>query len=92
MLTLFYKPSCPFCHRVLGEAEVMGITMNLKDIGADPVALDELLEKGGKKMVPFLEDTDRGVTMYESGDIVAYLEEHYKSGARGVEGICESCQ
>ena len=92
MLTLFYKPSCPFCHRVLGAAEEIGVTMNLKDIGADPVALDELLEKGGKQMVPFLEDADRGVMMYESGDIIAYLEEHYKSDARGSEGICESCQ
>ena len=25
---------------------------------------------------PYLIDTDRGVTMYESDDIVEYLEEH----------------
>lgn len=49
MLTLFYKPSCPFCQRVLAEAEDMGTKPNLKDTGTDSVALGELLEKGGKK-------------------------------------------
>lgn len=28
-------------------------------------------------MVPFLMDTDKGVAMYESGDIIAYLQENY---------------
>jgi len=102
MLTLFYKPTCPFCQRVLGEAEGMGLTMNLRDISSDTVALEALIEKGGKKMVPFLEDTDRGITMYESGDIVAYLTEHYKDSPsetsfNGVrvhksDDTCETCQ
>jgi len=81
MLTLYYKPTCPFCQRVLSEAEALGITMNLKDISSETAAFDELIQKGGKKMVPFLEDTDREVSMYESGDIVTYLAEHYGPSA-----------
>lgn len=81
MLTLYYMPTCPFCQRVLSEAQTLGIAMDLKDISADDAVLDELIEKGGKKMVPFLEDTDRGVSMYESGDIIAYLTEHYGPSA-----------
>lgn len=92
MLTLFYKPTCPFCQRVLGEVEDMGIQLNLKDISTDTVALDELIEKGGKKMVPFLEDPERGVLMYESGDIVAYLQEHYKKDSTDGNNVCDSCQ
>jgi len=92
MLTLFYKPTCPFCHRVLGEAEDMGITMNLKDVSVDTVALDELMEKGGKKMVPYLADDERGVSMYESADIIAYLAEHYKGDTSSIDKTCESCQ
>ena len=92
MLTLFYKPTCPFCQRVLGEVEEMGIKLNLKDISADSVALEELIEKGGKKQVPFLEDDERGVTMYESGDIIAYLQEHYKTDSTDGNNVCESCQ
>ncbi len=91
MLTLYYKPTCPFCQRVLSEAEALGITMNLKDISSDTAVLDELIQKGGKKMVPFLEDTDRGVSMYESGDIIAYLTEHYKGSSDSSTNVCESC-
>jgi len=70
----------------------MGITMNLRDISLDTVALDELIEKGGKKMVPYLVDTERGVSMYESNDIVAYLTEHYKGSSDSSLNVCESCQ
>jgi len=31
--------------------------------------------------VPYLEDTSRGVSMYESADIIDYLAEHYGVGA-----------
>lgn len=93
MLTLYYKASCPFCQRVLGEAEAMGIQMDLKDAASDEAVLNELIEKGGKKMVPFLVDNDRSVQMYESGDIVAYLKEHYKTtGTTSPDEVCESCQ
>ena len=36
--------------------------------------LDELMEKGGKRQVPFLVDEERGVSMYESDDIITYIE------------------
>jgi len=102
MLTLYYKPSCPYCQRVLGEAENMGVQFNLKDISADQTLAEELIEKGGKRQVPYLVDEERSVSMYESGDIVKYLEEHYSGSKEGktFKGLhvhqsdetCESCQ
>jgi glutathione S-transferase len=38
---------------------------------------DQLRTLGGEDQIPFIIDHQRGVTMYESNDIVAYLEEHY---------------
>jgi glutathione S-transferase len=38
---------------------------------------DQLRTLSGEDQIPFLVDHQRGVTMYESDDIVAYLEEHY---------------
>ena len=32
---------------------------------------------GSENQILYLADTQRGVTMYKSDDIVAYLEEHY---------------
>ena len=36
----------------------------------------ELLEKGGQAQVPFLVDSERDVSMYESSDIIDYMREH----------------
>lgn len=78
MLTLYVKTGCPFCAKVLGTVEELGLQVSQKNI-AEPGVVDELIARGGQKMVPFLVDEDRGVSMYESDDIVAYLREHYSS-------------
>lgn len=98
MLTLYYKPSCPYSERVICTAEALGLTFDLRDISASEVLRNELIEKGGKKQVPYLEDTDRGVALYDSGDIIAYLSEHY--GTNAAEGVrifrsdaaCDACE
>lgn len=102
MLTLYYKPTCPFSQRVLGEVEDMGVKLNLKNIAGDEVLTDELIQKGGKKQTPFLEDTDRDESLYESNDIIAYLQNNYadKAGATSFNGLrihrseesCDTCQ
>ena len=77
MLTLYYKPTCPFCQRVIEMAENHKVDLDLQDVSDDDSVLQELLDKGGKKQVPFLEDTERGTSMYETNDIIEYLREHY---------------
>lgn len=101
MLTLYYRPTCVFSQRVLGEAEEMGISFNLKDV-TDAVLLTEMIEKGGEDSIPFLVDEDRGVHMYESNDIISYLQTHYPNGnssktfgglrIHDSEEICDTCQ
>ena len=76
MLILYWRPTCPFCHKVLDTAEQLGLTFEKKDI-ADPAVAAELVERGGKRQVPYLVDTTRGVEMYESMDIDAYLRAQY---------------
>lgn len=102
MLTLYYKPTCAYSQRVLGEAESMGISFNLKDISSDPHLAEELVVQGGKQLVPFLIDTEKGVKLYESEAIVAHLHEHYETAAEGrtfgglrvhqSDEICDTCQ
>ena len=76
MLTLYYRPTCPYSHKVRDTAERLGIALDLKDI-ADPANAAALIKRGGKQQVPYLVDAERGVEMYESADIAGYLEEHY---------------
>ena len=45
----------------------------------------ELAERGGKVMVPYLVDPNRGVAMYESADIQRYLRANYGPSAKTSE-------
>ena len=80
MLTLYYKPTCPHSNRVLSEAEHLGISFDLKNIASDDMLREELIQKGGKKQVPYLVDPERNIAMYESNEIIAYLHEQYGKG------------
>lgn len=76
MLTLFVRTGCPFCHKVLDTVAELGIAVEQKNI-ADQSVADELVALGGKRQVPYLVDSDRGVALYESMDIDAYLRAQY---------------
>ena len=101
MLTLYYKPSCPYCDNVFGEAEALGVQFNLKNILSDESIAKELIELGGKRQVPFLLDVENNITMYESNDIIAYIQKRSADTAPKNFGglkihtspeICDTCQ
>lgn len=77
MLVLFQKEACPYCAKVrkfMSENNISFVSQ-ASETGSPS---RQLLKKiGGQDMVPFLMDTDKGVAMYESGDIIAYLQENY---------------
>jgi len=102
MFTLYYKPTCPFCQRVLQTAENLGVEFDLKDITEGEANAEELVAKGGKRQVPFLIDTKKDVSMYESSDIIDYIRENKPAKADGEaatkprvhisNSVCESCE
>ncbi|MBY0538029.1 glutathione S-transferase N-terminal domain-containing protein [Patescibacteria group bacterium] len=80
MLNLYIKTGCPYCLRVLEANETIKAPLVLRNISENPQLREELIEKGGKAQAPYLEDTDRGVSMYESLDIIEYLKVNYGNG------------
>lgn len=70
-LNLYYRPTCPYCLKVLKFMKENKIELPLKDIGAGNNR-DELLKIGGKQQVPCL--VIDGKAMYESGDIIDWLK------------------
>ncbi|MHB8660913.1 MAG: glutaredoxin family protein [Minisyncoccota bacterium] len=76
MLTLYVKTGCPFCHTVLDAGKDLGVSFQEKNI-ADAAVAAELVARGGKRQVPYLVDSERGVEMYESRDIDKYLRTNY---------------
>lgn len=86
MLELYQSEGCPYCAKVRETLSELGVSYVLHnprlpgDEGGDvtnEVTYDELTA-GGEDQIPYLVDTNRGVTMYESDDIVEYLETHYE--------------
>lgn len=104
MLTLYSTPTCSFCQRVLQIAGNLKVDLNVKDISEDETARIELIEKGGMEQVPFLVDTEKGNSMYESSDIIDYIRENYANSGSGANdlvakprvhissSVCESCE
>lgn len=82
MLTLYYKPGCQFCQRVLDAGKELELTFNLKNVRDEDV-MDELVDIGGKDQVPYLIDDEGPVEMYESSAIVTYL--HHTFGNDSVD-------
>ena len=70
---LYVKTGCPYCAKVLAYAAQHGISFEERNI-ADAEVADELIERGGKRQVPYLVDVEAAVEMYESDDIVEYLK------------------
>jgi glutathione S-transferase len=76
MLMLYVKTGCPFCAKVFAKLSEKEMEFEEKNI-SDRAVVEELVARGGKRQVPYLVDTERAVEMYESDDIVAYLDEYY---------------
>jgi len=86
MLELYQAESCPHSQDVrekltdLGASYVIHNPRLPGDEGGEvknEQTLRELTDVGGEDAIPFLVDTDRQETRYESEAIVEYLEEHY---------------
>ncbi|MFU8815728.1 MAG: glutaredoxin family protein [Pseudomonadales bacterium] len=76
--TLYQYQSCPFCHRVRRFLDHSAIEVELRDTMRDPQARRELIQGGGRGTVPCLRIDREGevVWMYESLDIIDYLQRH----------------
>ena len=68
--------SCPFCGRVLRYMNDNNIEVPIKDINESPENRQELKEIGGKTQVPCL--VIDGKALYESNDIIQWMENNLK--------------
>lgn len=82
MIEIYHAESCPYCVKVRQFLENEGVAYVSKPVSlfkSSPLK-EELRKIGGKTQVPFLNDPDRNVQMYESDDIIEYVTEHYVRG------------
>ncbi|WP_129112964.1 glutathione S-transferase N-terminal domain-containing protein [Halegenticoccus tardaugens] len=83
MLELYQAEGCPYSENVrekLSELGVSYVAHNPRTHDGDVLnegTHGELTALGGRDQIPYLVDHRREEAMYESDDIVAYLDEHY---------------
>lgn len=74
------SPYCRLVREVLCELELPYV---LHNVGKESPRRPAFVARSGKQMVPYLADPNTGKEMFESSDIMAYLEETYRSVDRG---------
>lgn len=73
MLDLYVSQYCPYCKKVIDFLYENNIDFNIKDVSIEE-NFKKLVSLGAKDQVPFLNDTDNEVLMYESSDIIDYIK------------------
>ena len=75
-LELYFKPTCPYCFKVLNYLEHEGISVSKIDTSASLEQKQKLIEIGGKSQVPCL--VIDGKALYESDDIIEWFQSNYE--------------
>lgn len=79
-LALYHYDSCSFCGRVRSAIERLNLNIELRNIHADRVHHETLVRDGGSGTVPCLQiahDDGSVKWLYESADIISYLEQRF---------------
>lgn len=77
---LYQFKSCPFCIKVRRQMKRQSLNIALLDAQYDPQHRNELLTGGGEIKVPCLkiiDETGDVSWMYESNDIIQYLQDNF---------------
>jgi glutathione S-transferase len=76
-LELWSFEASPFCRIVREKLCTLEIPYRLHNVAKSSPNRDAFVRRSGKMMVPFLVDPNGGVSMFESADIVRYLDQSY---------------
>ena len=77
LLELFNFEASPYCRKVRETLCELDLDHRVRNVAKGSPRRAELIARGGKMMVPYLIDPNTGTEMYESDDIVAYLQRTY---------------
>ncbi len=76
-LELWSFEASPYCRMVRETLSELEIPYLLHNVGKVSPSRAAFVERSGRMQVPYLADPNTGVELFESADIVAYLEDTY---------------
>jgi glutathione S-transferase len=77
-LTLYNMEGSPYCRKVREALTELDLEYIVRNVPKGSPKRAALVEHGGKMQVPYLIDPNTGSAMYESDDILTYLEAQYR--------------
>lgn len=78
LLELYEFEACPYCRKVREMLTVLDLDAKIYPCPKNGARYrPEVAARGGKAQFPYLVDPNTGTTMFESADIVAYLQQTY---------------
>ena len=77
-IQFYVLPGCPYCAKVEDKLQELDLEYESHEVPRSKPERDEVEDVSGQRGVPVIVDADNGVDgMYESDDIVEYLERTY---------------
>ncbi len=81
-LELYEYEGCPFCRKVREALSILDLEADIYPCPrGGPRYREDVKQRGGQAMYPYLVDPNTGEEMYESDDIVRYLFQRYGHGS-----------
>lgn len=77
MLELYQFEQCPYCKKVREKLTELNLDYICRNVTKGSKKREILGTIGGRDQVPFFIDMDKQVAMYESDEIVKYLDKNY---------------
>jgi len=74
LIELYNFEASPYCRKVREALSELDIAYVVHNVAKRSRRRPELIARGGRMMVPYLIDPNTGTELYESDDIVAYLQ------------------
>src|SRR2546422_9188642 len=82
LLELYDFEGCPYCRKVREVLSELDLDYLEHPVARGSPRRAELVKRGGKMQAPYLVDPNTGTEMYESDDIIAYLNAAYAAARR----------
>lgn len=76
MLELYILDTCKYCKKIQKLLDKKSMSYEVKNV-ANQYNYNQLMEKGGLDQVPYFVDTDNNVRIYNSADIIDYIDKTY---------------
>ena len=82
LLELYDFEACPYCRKVREVLSELDLDYRARPVAQGSARRAELVRRGGKMQAPYLVDPNTATELYESDDIIRYLNATYGDGER----------